>query len=153
MVLAPRPKERPTQTESEEPSTAARPPEPENPPANAWQDKPLLLFDWRKTLSFPHQPIHESVIQLVRRCQSEGYALGVLSFASARDTQESVLAGVTDINSKLDRPFDVVAVTRTKFLRDHVQSPSLTGHSGPKAQIVTELGALVFHRRPGGALG
>ena len=70
--------------------------------------------------------------------------MGVLSFASARETQESVLAGVSEVNTRLDRPFDVVAVTCTKFLRDHVQSPSLTGHSGPKAQLVTELGALVF---------
>ena len=109
-----------------------------------WQDKPLILFDWHKTLSFPHQPVHESAIQLLRRLQSEGYALGVLSFASARETQELVLAGVEGVNARLDRPFDVIAVTRTKFIKDHIQSPSISGHSGPKAQLVTELGALVF---------
>ena len=70
--------------------------------------------------------------------------MGVLSFASARETQESVLAGVEGVNARLDRPFDVVAVTRAKFIKDHIQSPSITGHSGPKAQLVTELGALVF---------
>ena len=70
--------------------------------------------------------------------------MGVLSFASARETQELVLAGVEGVNARLDRPFDVIAVTRTKFIKDHIQSPSISGHSGPKAQLVTELGALVF---------
>ena len=54
-----------------------------------------------------------------------------------------VLSGVEGIITRLDRPFDMVAI-RTKFIKDHVQSPSITGHTGPKAQLVTELGALVF---------
>ena len=144
VVLAPRPKERPQPVAPAEPSTSARPTEPARPPSSVWQDKPLILFDWHKTLSFPHQPVHESAIQLLRRLQSEGYALGVLSFASARETQELVLSGVEGVNTRLDRPFDVVAITRTKFIKDHVQSPSITGHTGPKAQLVTEFGALVF---------
>ena len=72
VLLAPRPKERPQPTEQVDPTTSVRPSEPVNPPSNVWQDEPLILFDWHKTLSFPHQPIHESAIQLIRRCQSEG---------------------------------------------------------------------------------
>lgn len=61
----------------------------------------------------------------------------------------TVLNGVHDLEARLNGPFDVVAITRTKFVRDQVQARRLPA-TRPKAQLVSELGALVFTDDQGG---
>ena len=116
VVLAPRPKERPPQAEQAGPSTSARRAEPRGDPP-VWQDKPLVLLDFHKTLSFPNNdpPIAEATVQTLKGLKDKGFAVGVLSFASNKATQESVAAGVADLEHRLGWSLDVFAITRTKF--------------------------------------
>ena len=78
VVLAPRPKERPQQPELATPSTSARPAEPRGDPP-VWQDKPLVLLDFHKTLSFPNNdpPIAEASVQTLKGLKEKGFAVGV----------------------------------------------------------------------------
>ena len=101
VVLAPRPKERPQP--SGEPSPSTRPPEPIGAPPPAWQDKPLVLLDFHKTLSFPNNdpPVAEATVQTLRTVREKGFAIGILSFASNKATQEGVSAGVAELERRL----------------------------------------------------
>ena len=144
VVLAPRPKERPQQPEQATPSTSARPAEPRGDPP-VWQDKPLVLLDFHKTLSFPNNdpPIAEASVQTLKGLKEKGFAVGVLSFASNKATQESVATGVTDLERRLGWSLDVFAITRTKFSTDTEQGASITGHIGCKAKLVAQFGPIV----------
>ena len=143
VVLAPRPKERPQPTG--EPSPSARPPEPRGSPP-VWQDKPLVLLDFHKTLSFPHNdpPIAEATVQTLRGLKDKGFAVGVLSFASNKATQEGVAAGVAELESRLGWSLDLFAITRTKFSTDTEQGASITGHIGSKAKLVAQFGPIIY---------
>ena len=144
VVLAPRPKERPQSTG--EPSPSTRPPEPRGVPPPAWQDKPLVLLDFHKTLSFPNNdpPIPETVVQTIRTIKEKGFAVGILSFASNKATQEGVASGVAELEGRLGWSFDVFAITRTKFSTDAEQGASITGHIGSKAKLVAQFGPIIY---------
>ena len=144
VVLAPRPKERPQP--SGEPSPSTRPPEPIGAPPPAWQDKPLVLLDFHKTLSFPNHdpPVAEATVQTLRTVKEKGFSIGILSFASNKATQEGVAAGVAELERPLGWSFDIVAITRTKFSTDTEQGASITGHIGSKAKLVAQFGPIVY---------
>ena len=143
VVLAPRPKERPPHPDQATPSTSARPAEPRGDPP-VWQDKPLVLF--HKTLSFPNSdpPIAEASVQTLKGLKEKGFAVGALSFASNKATQESVATGVADLERRLGWSLDVFAITRTKFSTDAEQGASITGHIGCKAKLVAQFGPIIY---------
>ena len=145
VVLAPRPKERPAQPEQLAPSPSARPPEPRGAPP-IWQDKPLVLLDFHKTLSFPNadQPIAEASVQTLKGLKEKGFAVGALSFASNKATQEGVAAGIEELERRLGWSLDVFAIARTKFSTDAEQGPSITGHIGCKAKLVAQFGPIIY---------
>ena len=145
VVLAPRPKERPAQPEQTAPSPSSRPPEPRGAPPN-WQDKPLVLLDFHKTLSFPNNdpPVAEATVQTLRTVKEKGFSIGILSFASNKATQEGVAAGVAELERRLGWSFDIFAITRTKFSTDTEQGASITGHVGSKAKLVAQFGPIVY---------
>ena len=145
VVLAPRPKERPAQSEQTAPSPSSRPPEPRGAPST-WQDKPLVLLDFHKTLSFPNNdpPVAEATVQTLRTVKEKGFSIGILSFASNRATQEGVAAGVAELERRLGWSFDIFAITRTKFSTDTEQGASITGHVGSKAKLVAQFGPIVY---------
>ena len=145
VVLAPRPKERPAQPEQTAPSPSSRPPEPRGAPTN-WQDKPLVLLDFHKTLSFPNNdpPVAEATVQTLKTVKEKGFSIGILSFASNKATQEGVAAGVAELERRLGWSFDIFARTRTKFSTDTEQGASITGHVGSKAKLVAQFGPIVY---------
>ena len=76
--------------------------------------------------------------------KEKGFAVGVLSFASNKATQESVATGVTELERRLGWSLDVFAITRTKFSTDAEQGASITGHIGCKAKLVAQFGPIVY---------
>ena len=68
----------------------------------------------------------------------------MLSFASNKATQESVAAGVADLEHRLGWSLDLFAITRTKFSTDVEQGALITGHIGCKAKLVAQFGPIVY---------
>ena len=68
----------------------------------------------------------------------------MLSFASNKATQESVAAGVADLEHRLVWSLDLFAITRTKFSTDVEQGALITGHIGCKAKLVAQFGPIVY---------
>ena len=64
-------------------------------------ERPLIVLDWHRTLSFEAQGggsyVPERVKQTLRRAQSLGYDLGICSFASAPNTRSRVLREARDL--------------------------------------------------------
>ena len=76
--------------------------------------------------------------------KEKGFAVGVLSFASNKATQEGVAAGIEELERRLGWSLDVFAITRTKFSTDAEQGPSITGHIGCKAKLVAQFGPIIY---------
>ena len=111
-------------------------------------EKPLILVDFHKTVSFEGIGIPEGVIRDLQSCLDKGFALGILSFASRESTQREVQAGVNSLRRRLSSPSGgdplPLFLTRTKFSFDTLQSPSITGHRGSKAALASSLGACLY---------
>jgi len=112
-------------------------------------ERPLIVLDWHRTLSFESQSggsyVPERVKQTLRRAQSLGYDLGICSFASAPATQSRVLREARDLETELTRAFRFIHVVNRKFTSDPARDrPSLTGCATSKAEEVCRVGAAIF---------
>ena len=115
------------------------------PPPNRKKSS-FVLLDFHKTLSFPNvdPPIAEASVQTLKGLREKGFAVGVLSFASNKATQEGVAAGIEELERRLGWSLDVFAITRTKFSTDAEQGVSITGHIGCKAKLVAQFGPVIY---------
>ncbi len=111
-------------------------------------EKPVILVDFHKTVSFEGVGTPEGVVQDLQIFLDKGFALGILSFASREATQREVQSAVNSLRRRLRSPSGgdplPLFLTRTKFSFDRLQPPSITGHSGSKAALASSLGACLF---------
>ena len=107
-------------------------------------DKPIIAVDWHKTISFEDGGISARTRGVLKSLQQAGFELVVLSFAGNRERQREVISGAEALSRELYRPLASIIVTRQKSVTDAPAAASETGHRGPKAQIVKDVGALFF---------
>ena len=105
--------------------------------------RPLVGLDWHHTLEFRGQ-VHPNSIEVINRLFDRGFDVAIISYAINEDTQRSVLHGVEQLQLSLHREIKEIVITKRKLLADRELGPSLTGHVGAKAELISLLGCTLY---------
>ena len=109
----------------------------------ATTSRPLVGLDWHHTLEFRGQ-VHPNSIEVINRLFDRGFDVAVISYAINEDTPRSVLLGVEQLQRQLRREIKEIVITKRKLLADRELGPSLTGHVGSKAELISLLGCTLY---------